>query len=383
MQARINQRSFFVAMGRTLYVSLLLVAVACDSPRLQAKPEEARVPELMEQNVKQVIRSTAAIPQDYTSSSSIVTQREAHERAKAVLKKQLPKINASVSFVSPYQAKSPSVTDVEISDALDATVFSWEETNGVGSDIQKDGRRSDDSIVIYAVASQFNGCESPGRFTVQPGHAVSVYRNDNTQGPIAQLQFPDDQVELINSAANLGFNGLCYLLDESTKSAVQHGYFTPFSAQSKQVIAALQTKGHLLEYPCVAGVPKGGSQTVHQVMVAAPAFGGYALDDSPNPEQIREIQFLCALQSFRAQFQLAIDLATKHDRAVVFKPTAVGLGVFGNDPSVVAKAFYHAAKERQVALKATNCSVCLQVYQGTGPAAEMAKLLKLEQSDTL
>ena len=90
-------------------------------------------------------------------------------------------------------------------------------------------------------------------------------------------------------------------------------------------------------------------------------------------------KFLCALNGFRAQFQHAINLANNQEKAVIFKPTAVGLGVFGNAPSIVAKAFYQVAKEREAELKKADCIVRFQVFRGEGPSAEMAKKLKLSE----
>ena len=43
-------------------------------------------------------------------------------------------------------------------------------------------------------------------FTVKPGEAYATYARDRTQGPQAQRQFHKDQVEIINSAGNIGFN---------------------------------------------------------------------------------------------------------------------------------------------------------------------------------
>jgi hypothetical protein len=318
-----------------------------------------------------------AIDKAFTSRP-IEEQKKAHNIAKAYLEKRLSIIGAEVTFVSPIQKAPQLVDSIKIQNDLDKSVFSWQNTTGVQHDIQKDSTNSS-LVVLYGVASQFNSCEAPDRFTPDPGRAFAIYCNDLTQGPLAQLQFPLEQVELINDAANIGFNGLCQVLDDATKENIQHGYFSPSNAFSQIIIQQLVENGHKIEFPCIGNVPTKPSATekVYEMLVAAPAFGMYQIDSLQKKDQ-NEIEYLCALQGYRAQFQQIIQLAENNpQKKAVFKPTAPGLGVFGNKAENVAKAFYVAAKENESQLREKNISVQLQVFRGTGPAREMANRLYL------
>lgn len=325
-----------------------------------------------------------AIDYNFTTNKTIDEQRIAHEASKDYLKNELGSMGADVSFVAP-PALSPeqSMDNTFISEPLNSSVFSWESSNGVQGDIQRDGKNSSERVV-YGVASQFNTCEASARFTPQPGTAVETYKTDHTQGPGAQLQFVNQQVETLNNAANQGFNGLCKVLDESTKTAMKHGYLTPQSyEEADAIIRQLKENGDKLEFPCVGNIPKGDGNTesVYQMLVAAPAFGVYDIPSNVTLEQKNEIQFLIALQNYRGQFQQSIALAKQDpSKPLVFKPTAPGLGVFGNQPGIVAKAFYAAAKEYENDLRDNGVQVRLQVFRGTGKAREMANFLRLQEN---
>ncbi len=326
---------------------------------------------------EEAINSTTAIDKKFTSHS-IQIQRDAHEDAKNFLKKLLPKVGAGIEIISPPDLACPKVIDVSISNDLDPTVFCWMNTNSVGDDIQTDGKRTDNIIVVYGVASQFNGCESPSRATVPPGQAVPVYEGDGTQGPEAQLQFGKHQVELINCGGNKAFNGLCYVLDDATRTAVEHGYFTPSKDEAEKVIQQLTEKGKNIEYLCVGNIPTDGQKPVYLILVAAPAFGMYTKNNTVTGKNREEIEFLCALHGFRAQYQQCINLAKREGKEVIFKPAAVGLGVFKNDPKVVVKALYQASKEFETELRNNKVSVRFQV-RGAGAAKFIADTLKLKQ----
>lgn len=322
------------------------------------------------------------IDKNFTVNNPIIAQRKAHDKAKNYLVQEGRRINAQVAFVSPVKGNQcPEVTAVQIRNDLLPTIFTWENTNGVQGDIQRDGKKPG-HVVLYGVASQFNSCEAPDRYTPEPGKAVATYKSDPTQGPGAQLQFPDEQVEILNNAANLGFNGLCHVLDETTKMTIKHGYLTPETKETaKTVIQQLQQNGDKMEFPCIGNIPKGKDNTeiVYEMLVAAPAFGGYSLGQISD-DQKNEIEFLCALQAYRAQFQQAIQLAKSNpQKQVAFKPTAPGLGVFGNRVANVAKAFYVAAKESQADLEKLNITVQLQVFRGQGDAKNMADALSLQE----
>ena len=207
----------------------------------------------------------------------ISTHRNKHRLAKEQLQTSLAQTfpEAKVSFVSPAKKPCPKVADVIIKNDLDKAIFTWENTPGVQGDIQKDGK-NDKQTVLYGVASQFNGSEAVNPYQVPKGEAVETYKRDPTQGPGAQLQFPDSQVELINNAAFDGFNGLCRVLDEKTIHLVHHGYLIVESEEeASQVIAQLQKDGDKAAYICVGNIPKGegNTQQVYEMLVAAPAFG--------------------------------------------------------------------------------------------------------------
>ena len=202
------------------------------------------------------------IDNNFTQNNSIIEQRDCHENAKKYLEEELIRIGADISFVSPEPLSDlPSLDDIVIQRDLDSEIFSWQVTFGVQGDIQNDAK-SRDRLFLYGVASQFNACEATHRFTPEPGKAVETYEYDNTQGPGAQLQFPDQQVEIINNAANLGFSSLCYLLDEESKASVSHGYLTPQSKEmADTVIDQWKSDFEKVEFLCVGNVPKGVDTT--------------------------------------------------------------------------------------------------------------------------
>lgn len=325
----------------------------------------------------------SAIDANFTTIKSIQEQRNAHKNAKQYLKEKLEGIGAEIFIVSPppSQQPLPKVNEVEITN-LDSDIFTWETTWGVQFDIPEDGKR-DDSCVLYGVASQFNGCEAVRRFTPKPKTACQTYKYDLTQGPLAQLTFPPEQVEIINKGANLGFNGLCEVLEESTKSTVKHGYLTPETKElADELIDQLRKNGHKMEFLCVGNIPNGEESTekVYEMLVAAPAFGGYDMWKMAEGAQINEIQFLCAYLTYKAQFSQAIKLAQLYSgKQVIFKATTPGLGAFGNKMLNIAKGFYLAAKEFENQLREMLIQVRLQVYQGDGVPRRMANKLKLRQ----
>src|ERR1700733_8047688 len=293
----------------------------------------------------QKIANVAHIEDKFTQNHSIEEQRKAHENAKDFLKKSLAEIGAQIDFISHTIKETPSLADVVIKDDLDSEVFGVQNTGSVGKDIRVSGQGSQDHLVVYGVASQFNGCEAPIKRTIQPGDAVRVYKSDGTQGPEAQLAFPPEQVELINCGGNLGFNGLCHLLNEETKGEVAHGYFTPSQQKKQMIIEQLRERGDRIEYPCIANKPLEGEKVVYQILSAAPAFGKYGNNQSAKGQDQDEIEFLCALHGYRAQFEKCLHLAQTNEKPVLFKAAAVGLGVFGNQSINVAKAFYRAGSE--------------------------------------
>lgn len=309
---------------------------------------------------------------------------------KSYLADRLATVGSIATYFSPAPLQNP-VTSGSVAinaENLDPYVFSWQVTKGVQGDIQQAGRRDedDDTIEAFGAASQFNGAESPGRDLVRPFRASRIYRGDRTQGPQAQLQFHPAQVEAVNFVANLGYNGLRNMLSEETDHCVQNGYFTPDKKSFPQVYEQFKDRADQIEYLSIEGCPYQSGplsadpvKPVHLFLVAAPAFGFYSEPDTVVGKERIEIEFLCALHAFRAQFQRCIDLAEEKKQPVLFKPTAIGLGAFGNRPLSVAKAFYVAALEYQYRLAQAKVKVVFQVYQGTGGARECVEWLGLQE----
>ena len=380
----------------------------------------ALVPDDIARSVMASVMAIPPIANDFTQVTPIQEQRQAHARAKAYLCEQLPRLGATVSFFRSTTAECPEYSSVSIEkNKLNPHIFKWELTHGVQHDIVRDGSKGrkeqrkrsnsgeeekekeeeeeEESIVLYGVASQFNGCESPGRYTVSPGEACEVYAHDHTQGPTAQMQFSPLQVEVINAAGNIGFNGLVHCLDEARRSAVQHGYFTPKQEDAPWIIEQLRSaNGQAIEYCCVANRPVHPEQgcmlprPVHLILVAAPAFGGYQHRSSAvTATQQKELEFLCAFRAFDAQFEACLSFlhasrppqstqAPTQAPTIAVKPTGIGLGVFGNHSLTVAKAFYAAALIFQSKLREDDAvSVRWQVFRGRGPAREVAEHLHL------
>ena len=227
------------------------------------------------------VSNVQPIDENFTTNKTIEVQREAHEFAKRHLSEELGKRKGiEVYFVSPHELPFSDVDSVQFR-PLDSDIFTWENTKGVQGDIQRDAKVPG-QLVLYGAASQHNNSEAKWQFTPLPGDAVHQYKGDPTQGPKVQLQFSNEQVEIINEAANLGFNGLCYVLEESTKTAVRHGYFSPVTKEMADVvISQFEKRGNEIEYLCVGSVPKDisgqkkNSEKVYEMLVSQPAFGTY------------------------------------------------------------------------------------------------------------
>lgn len=331
------------------------------------------------QDARDAVKNTPQIDRNFTTVKTIDEQRKAHILAKNFLRKNLEKLGAKVEFLKPPDSSIPDLKSFQIKpNSLDTNIFSWEATHGVKEDIQRDGKRTEKNVILYGVASQFNASESTTPSTIAPGGAKTLYTNDRTQGPQAQLAFSDEQVEVINSGANIGYNALCNVLDENTKNSVNHGYITPHKDNGNQIIDRLKQEGHKTEYLCVANKPIDGDKPVHQVLFSAPAFGNYEISKLKSEKltalemsKKEEIQFIFALNGFRALFEKGI-AEGKKGKEVIIKPTAIGAGAFENNPEVLAKAFWYAAAENQPELKKYGVQVRFQVF--THPTSGKADL---------
>lgn len=354
----------------------------------QSKPQ-TKIPEFIAQSValdgSKTTIDILPIPDGFTKEATIAQQRACHEKAKIFLQQSLPVVSSTPQFVSPpKRGIKPYKKDWTLPSGqpLDTSVFSWERTSGVLQDIQKDAHRAEDTLVLYGAASQFNGAEAMMPSTILPGHAHALYQSDLTQGPQAQLAFAKEQVELINIGANLGWNGLCHVLDDRTKSALQHGYLIPTKDSCDMLIQQCQERGHLAEFPCIEGFPGGTTKkSVHLMLVAAPAFGSYLT--SPISKDTQDVlAYHIATICWRAQFHQALQLAQTSGKPVIFKAAGVGLGVFENAPEAVAQAYYHVGQEFVEEFKKHHVSVRWQLFGGdlSTPSGRTVSLLKIEKT---
>lgn len=300
------------------------------------------------------------------------------EQAQKILKDVFSStIKGTLDYISPPPETAPDFFGVTIEPGFfeNNPTFSWQSTQGVKEDMIRDGKREENNSVVYGAASQFNGCEATDRYVIPFGQATNLYKNDRTQGPQAQLAFCPEQVELINAGGHLGFNGLSQVLDEETIAYHLHGYFTPATSIADKVIDQLKNRGHLIQYTAVSSVPNhpDAKKNVDMLLVAAPAFGDYDFFNDCTDQQQLEIQFLFALNSFRAQFLYCIEKAQKNSHPVIFKPAATGLGAFGNKTQAVAKAYYQAALEFDKQLKDYEVKVEFQVFGNSSRVEQMKK----------
>lgn len=359
------------------------------------KKLQPKIPEFIAQSVtldgSKTTIDILPIPDRFTTEATIAQQRDCHEKAKTFLQQSLPVVGSTPQFVSPPERGIKPYEKnwtLPSGQPLDASVFSWEGTNGVLQDIQKDANRAEDTLVLYGAASQFNGAEAMIPITIPPGRAHELYQSDLTQGPQAQLAFAKEQVELINIGANLGWNGLCHVLDDTTKSALQHGYLSPKNNVScNLLIQQCQERGHLAEFPCIEGFPEGISKkgttkkSVHLMLVAAPAFGTY-LTGFISQDKQNELAYHIATICWRAQFQQALQLAQTSGKPVIFKAAGVGLGVFENAPKAVAQAYYQVCQEFVEEFKKHHVSVRWQLFNENfqDPAGKIVHLVKLKKT---
>ncbi len=101
-------------------------------------------------------------------------------------------LGGSVEFISPPAWSAPQMQHINNIRDLDKSLFFMELSSGVQQDIQNDGKNNN-IVVLYGVASQYNGGEEPNKYTVPLGQTLFTYQSDHTQGPQAQLQFPMDR----------------------------------------------------------------------------------------------------------------------------------------------------------------------------------------------
>jgi hypothetical protein len=296
-------------------------------------------------------------------------QQELHNQAKKELTSELKKLNATVEFV-----KAPKNANLELKKGsalapLNQNVFTCAITRGIKQDIIDDGNRKEDTIILIGVPSQMNGREQVDRNGYPSKQIIQGYRDDGTFGPECQLAFGSQQVTAIYEAGEY-LNILSPILSEKTKTAVINGYLTPTSENIDELIKLLETHGHLIEYPCIGNTPIKGEKNVYQILGSAVALGRYNLDPNIDPAKVEKIQYLCAIHFYRGQFQKALDFAKSTGKDVVLKTTGVGVGAFGNDPDVIARAYHDAALEYRDRLAAKGVKVVFQLYEKKNSTAE-------------
>ncbi len=364
-------------------------AALADAPASPSQPQLSKAD--AEALVQKATAETKEMENNY-NATPYDAQLEAHRNAQNFLKEDLGKVGGDYQVVTPTLREVHTIkfwTDDEIENethivnTLNQNVFSMEITRGVARTI-KEASEKTDVVTAVVAASQLNGAESQLRTLVSPGIVRFAYEADGTQGPAAQLTNSDEILELINLGAHRGVNYAIHILSEETKTAVQGGYLTPTSKeQAARLTEELKVKGARIRVPYVGAVPENaGTNKVYQVFVSAAAFGRYDLGGQTE-EQKREIQYLVALHSYRAQFEAALKLNRDTGKPVELKAVGMGLGMFGNEPHIIAQAFYDAAIEYERALENAKVKVKFQVFQRndqTPPeekASAVVKMLKL------
>lgn len=336
------------------------------------------------------------IPSTFAITTPYPQQVARHEAAKDFLSKVIPGLGGTVSFVSagtprPYVDHATiNIDPTQLDD--DLFRFEWTGDDGVQANIIEAGQINDGKIRIYVAASQFNAAEASSTYTHRKETCIQGYLGDRTQGPQAQLAYSADQIRAIAVGANFPYNGLCRVLDGETIKTAADGYFRPTASTAEKLVNQLKEKGHLMEFPLIGNNPRTkmarkisdfnddsrGSQRVYMMLTAAPAIG-YMREAIPQAAS-QEIQFLAALNRFRAEFKAAIDLAKSTKQPVELKMAEVGCGVFGNEDLIVAKAFYQSALECKKELRENHITVQLQSY-GTNQRPKTAIVKELGLQD--
>jgi hypothetical protein len=325
--------------------------------------------------VREIVSEKKPMIAGFNESTLIDQQRLHHELAHTFIGLCMGLMDGFFHVTRPGRLLNENLLDLvnpEIKgEGFDPKFVSFEYTRGVKEDILRDSN-NDNIRFVYTAASQFNGAEAKDRYLNAPGAAVEGYNLDYTQGPQAQLAFSPEQVEAINVAAHIGWNGLCDVLDDDTKRTLNFGYFTPNSTEFNRICQQLVENGSFIQYPVVTSTPTGGKSPVTMVLVAAPAFGIYVLKPCLDDEQRKLIEFLCAFNAFRAQLNTCFDIAKAKmvgkSQKIVLKVAAVGLGVFENNPDVVAKALYQALLIFSPRFESNNIEVRFQVFRNTNRA---------------
>lgn len=294
---------------------------------------------------------------------NINTQRRKHHIAKNWMLENSRCL--SISFYSPPKISN----NIDLTkwnshynmkgNSLDNSIFSYNITYDVGKNIIQDSHYPKQTT-IYGIMSQYNGCDSGDKFVPQTSSmCYDIYLCSQNHGADAQLVFPIPQIELLRRSAELGLNSLCNILDNSTCSDVSFGILTPTKHNVEKFIEQIKRDNHRIEYPAITNnVYDGGETPITLLFGSAPAYGSYE-NGIISPIAKKEISFLLALCTYRAQFTYIININKPN---IVFKPCILGIGSFSNDIQMITKAYYIACKGFERELKLKNIIVELQIY---------------------
>jgi hypothetical protein len=326
--------------------------------------------------VQKIVSAKSQMLESFNTSKSIEQKVLRHRLAKSFMKLCISLIDGVFDVAKPKVHSSEELLEL-FKEEIDTTIFksafvTFRYTEGVQKDIQEDSREKNTRFV-YTADSNFNGAQALDRSLSKPGYAVRAYTKRMLhQRPQAHLAFSPDQVEAINVAAHIGWNGLVNVLDQKTHTTVNFGYFAPTEQEQSTIVEQLLEKGSLIEYPVVTSIPKEGSYPVTIVLVAAPALSIPFLKKSSlqDDETLSKIQFLCAFNAFSAQFNACLEIAHMNPdkskmQPIKLKVAPVGFGPCGNKPSNIAQAFYAAYKIHQEELRSNYVHVEFQVLKNS------------------
>ncbi|MEZ5315043.1 MAG: hypothetical protein R3E91_02375 [Chlamydiales bacterium] len=363
--------------------------VPLEVPRTEEAYKEPVQQELLVKKKEEQIRRPGSSVKKPGYERKFLHQSTYHNMAKSLLIQELQKIGTEVIFASGNISENKSYNAViEYSTSpLDAKVFSWKYMNidELNLEIEKDSKIRD-RITFYGVPSLFNG-KMPSMPSLLPTESRNLISN-NLFEVQARLQFPDEQLEIIDRSAHIGFNGMVELLNQEMENYVWDGRLAPETfEQARLVIRQLKDQNHPIEYLCVGNVPKGtrNGEKIYKILIGTPIFTALSVENSKiTSQQKKEIAYLCAVRGYSAQFEQAIKFAQTNRSAgkktIIVNATTPSFGVFSNDPQMVAKGFYVAGKAYEADLKSSKILVQWRVPKDNIELQKIAGSLGLKKT---